>query len=281
METKKYRSRIKAWAIFFWCIDTSIADTLTIEGAVWILGNATLHTQNPWKSTENTLFVNVWMLFRAKNTYILGVWILGFSTLHSRFCKQVWFFLILVDRFFVISCYWFTVFWDSCEGLMKSWWEPVTPFTLPLVIVTDSFTAAVAYWIVREIRITSPGLVSSNRRVGKTSPGLVFPTRRVAQHPYFPCLLSCINVPCYCTDIHRTALYGKGSTASRILPRWRPLHRRNILFVRSLLPDIPYIISYCRCRTGFRPWSHASWLHCLSTWNSRSYSWHFGIYLVK
>ena len=29
METKKYRSRIKAWAIFFWCIDTSIADTLT------------------------------------------------------------------------------------------------------------------------------------------------------------------------------------------------------------------------------------------------------------
>ena len=29
METKKYRSRIKTWAIFFWRVYTSIADTLT------------------------------------------------------------------------------------------------------------------------------------------------------------------------------------------------------------------------------------------------------------
>ena len=29
METKKYRSRIKAWAIFFWRVSTSIAETLT------------------------------------------------------------------------------------------------------------------------------------------------------------------------------------------------------------------------------------------------------------
>ena len=32
METKKYRSRIETWAIFFWRIDTSIADTLTPFG---------------------------------------------------------------------------------------------------------------------------------------------------------------------------------------------------------------------------------------------------------
>ena len=36
METKKYRSRIKAWAIFFLCIDTSIADTLTLLYAFFI-----------------------------------------------------------------------------------------------------------------------------------------------------------------------------------------------------------------------------------------------------
>ena len=49
---------------------------------------------------------------------------------------------------------------------------PVTPFTQPLVFVTDCYTATVSYWAVQGVRLTSPGLCFSNRRVGKTSPGL-------------------------------------------------------------------------------------------------------------
>ena len=56
---------------------------------------------------------------------------------------------------------------------MKGWCVPVTPFTEPLVFVTDFYTATVSYWAVQGVRHTSPGLDFSNRRVGKTSPGLV------------------------------------------------------------------------------------------------------------
>ncbi|KIP61183.1 hypothetical protein ST45_08570, partial [Prevotella pectinovora] len=37
METKKYRSRIKTWAIFFLTVYTSIADTLTFNDTLMIL----------------------------------------------------------------------------------------------------------------------------------------------------------------------------------------------------------------------------------------------------
>ena len=94
METKKYRSRIKAWAIFFWCIDTSIADTLTIARRfpgvkacsfnpsqaftvrvntllpVWMLCFSSLHTQNYWKSEGNTRHVKGWILFSGNKIRI-------------------------------------------------------------------------------------------------------------------------------------------------------------------------------------------------------------------
>ena len=81
METKKYRSRIKAWAIFFWCIDTSIADTLTERLAlsalhkrspsVWMLWNPKLQTKNHWKPDGNTHPVKEWTIFlREQKQYI-------------------------------------------------------------------------------------------------------------------------------------------------------------------------------------------------------------------
>ena len=65
METKKYRSRIKAWAIFFWCIDTSIADTLTVfpekQPYIYVFlprkKPSQLHSRHvsAWNSAENSV----------------------------------------------------------------------------------------------------------------------------------------------------------------------------------------------------------------------------------
>lgn len=65
---------------------------------------------------------------------------------------------------------------------------PVTPFTEPLVFVTGSYTATVSYWAVQGVRLTSPGLDFSNRRVGKTSPGLVNTISPSCTIPLFPLL---------------------------------------------------------------------------------------------
>ena len=109
----------------FWCEDLDFQPFTAGSStkAVWRLEIPTLHTWNSWKSAGNDRFVNVWMLFRAKKYVYIGVWILRFSTLHSRFCKRVW---------RIGACWW---------GVVKGWWRvdenPLHLSHRPLFLLQD------------------------------------------------------------------------------------------------------------------------------------------------